>query len=144
VWIDEKYIIGNRTMPRGGARPNTGGTRPGAGRPKGSKNKKTRELLEMTKVSGLTPLDVMLHNMRRHFKAKRFDEASNIAAMAAPYVHPKLAATAVSSTVKDRSPTDIKRVEYIVVDPRNGTRERLGDSPSFLPAWEERKSGGTK
>jgi hypothetical protein len=126
-------------MPRGGARPNTGGARPGAGRPKGSKNKKTRALLEMTKASGITPLEVMLYNMRRHFKLKQYDEASNIAAMAAPYVHPKLAATAVSATVKDRGPP-ITTVEFVLVDPQNGTRERLGDSPSLLPAWEERKS----
>jgi hypothetical protein len=131
-------------MARGGARPNTGGARPGAGRPKGSKNKKTRALLEMTKASGITPLEVMLYNMRRHFKLKRYDEASNIAAMAAPYVHPKLAATAVSATVKDRGPPDIRTVEYILVDPQNGTRERLSDSPSFLPAWDERKSDADK
>jgi hypothetical protein len=132
-------------MPRGGARPNTGGARPGAGRPKGSKNKKTRELLETTKASGITPLEVMLYNMRQHFKAKRYDEASSIAAMAAPYVHPKLAATAVSTIEKDRSPP-ISRVEFIIVDPEKGTRERLstGDSSSFLPAWEERKSDADK
>jgi hypothetical protein len=110
--IDEKDIIGNRTMPRGGARPNTGGARLGAGRPKGSKNKKTRELLEMARVSGITPLDVMLYNMRQHFKAKRFDEASNIAVMAAPYVHPKLAATSVSLPNNNYRP--ITRVEYII------------------------------
>jgi hypothetical protein len=142
--IDEKDIIGNRTMPRGGARPNTGGARLGAGRPKGSKNKKTRALLEIARGSGITPLEVMIYNMRRHFEAERYDEATDIAAMAAPYVHPKLAATAVSSTVKDRGPPDIRTVEYILVDPQNGTRERLGDSPSLLPAWEERKSDADK
>ena len=80
----------------------------------------------------------MLYNMRRHFKAERFDEAANIAAMAAPYVHPKLAATAISSTVKDRNPPEIRRVEYIIVDPKNGNSE------SLLPAWEERKSDAAK
>ena len=104
-------------MPRGGARLNTGGARPGAGRPKGSKNKKTRELLEMAIASGITPLEVMLHNMRRHFKAGRYDEASTIAAMAAPYLHPRLTASAVALTGKDRPP--ITRVEWLVIDPQN-------------------------
>jgi hypothetical protein len=104
-------------MPRGGARSNTGGARPGAGRPKGSRNKKTRESLEMARASGLTPLEVMLHTMRWYFEAERFDEASNIAAMAAPYVHPKLAATAVVSPGNERD--RIRRVEYIIIDPKD-------------------------
>lgn len=54
-------------MPRGGARPNTGGKKPGAGRPKNSIGKRTkmlRAIADKALESGCTPLEVMLDNMR--------------------------------------------------------------------------------
>lgn len=73
-------------MPRGGKRP-------GAGRPKGSKNTKTREIAEKAAAEGITPLEYMLEVMRdpRLPPAQRMDAAKS----AAPYIHPRLASVAV-------------------------------------------------
>ena len=47
-----------------------GGKRAGAGRKEGSKTKKTCEIAERAKAEGITPLEVMLDNMRfAHEKA---------------------------------------------------------------------------
>jgi hypothetical protein len=45
---------------------------------------------------GPLPRDVLLAVMRLHFRAKRWDAAERTAALAAPYVHPKLQATALT------------------------------------------------
>ena len=66
-----------------------GGARPGAGRKKGTPNKRTAELTKAVEASGLTPLEYMLSVMRDE-KADmplRMDAGK----AAAPYVHPKLA-----------------------------------------------------
>lgn len=74
-------------MPRG-ALP---GEKRGAGRPPGSKNKKTIEFAKEIAASGETPLDYMLSRMRDiTVDAARRDD---LAKAAAPYVHPRLAAT---------------------------------------------------
>lgn len=90
-----------------------GGARPGAGRPKGMPNKRTRELQKAVEDSGITPLDFMLNVMRGKapegadaaeviaWEAMRFEAAK----AAAPYVHPKLAAVEV--TGKDGGPVVI-------------------------------------
>jgi hypothetical protein len=44
----------------------------------------------------MSPRDVMLDVMRRHYRARRYDEAARVASMAAPYVHPRLTATALT------------------------------------------------
>lgn len=77
-------------MPRGGYRP-------GAGRPAGAATKRTRAVADQAAAEGLTPLDVMLRTMRDHAAAHRWDEASKVAALAAPYVHPRLAAVDMRS-----------------------------------------------
>lgn len=71
-----------------------GGKRPGAGRPRGSQNRKTAETAAAIAASGLTPLDFMLRLMRDENQplAMRQDAAKN----AAPYVHARLAAVEVS------------------------------------------------
>ena len=59
------------------------------GRPKGSRNKLTRALLEAVQVGGELPLDYMLRVMRDpKAHARRRDE---MAKAAAPYLHSKLA-----------------------------------------------------
>jgi hypothetical protein len=65
-----------------------GGKRPGAGRPKGSATKRTREIADAAMAEGLTPLEYMLEVMRdvRADEARRLDAAKS----AAPYVHPRL------------------------------------------------------
>lgn len=83
-------------MPRGG-------TRPGAGRPRGSEGKRTiaiREIADSAIADGQLPLEYMLEVMRTSKDAKRRDA---MAVAAAPYVHPRLSATKVS-TEDDEDP----------------------------------------
>lgn len=71
-----------------------GGARPGAGRRRGSRNRKTVEQAAAVEASGLTPLDYLLSVMRDSEKSEalRIDAAKN----AAPYVHARLAAVELS------------------------------------------------
>jgi hypothetical protein len=74
-----------------------GGRRAGAGRPRGSKTKIYRPHAEKVLAAiALTPLAILIDVMRRHYEAKHFDEAARVAALAAPYVHPRLASTALT------------------------------------------------
>lgn len=79
-----------------------GGARPGAGRPKGSANKKTQELVAKILGSGLTPLEYMLNVMRD----EKVDQGrrDDMAKAAAPYVHNRLAA--VEHTGEGGGPID--------------------------------------
>ena len=82
-------------MPRGGRRP-------GAGRKPGSLTRRTREIAEQAAGDGITPLEYMLAVMRDSDEpAERRDE---MAKAAAPYVHPKLAATELQHSGKDGDP----------------------------------------
>ena len=63
-----------------------GGKREGAGRPKGSKNKRLRDVLEAVKATGETPLDYMLRIMRDPTQSERL--RADMAKAAASYVHP--------------------------------------------------------
>ena len=80
-------------MPRGGKRP-------GAGRPRGAISKSTRAILEAVAAGGEMPVEYMLRIMRDPREpAARRDE---MAKAAAPYLHPKMQATAPS--IDDGSP----------------------------------------
>ena len=68
-----------------------GGKRAGAGRPRGARNRKTREFIQRIEAEGWAPLDLMLHVMRGHAAAGSWNEAAAIAKDIAPYVHPKIA-----------------------------------------------------
>jgi hypothetical protein len=83
-----------RGRPKGTGKPRITG-RP-SGRPKGSISRSTKAILEAAAAKSITPLEVILQNMRRHLKARRWAEAERSAALAAPYMHPKLAATTVT------------------------------------------------
>ena len=65
-----------------------GGRRPGAGKKKGQKNKKTQQFLDQIASAGETPLDYMLRVMRD----PGADESrrDDMAKAAAPYVHSKM------------------------------------------------------
>ena len=65
-----------------------GGKRKGAGRPKGTPNKKQAKVVANVEASGILPLDYMLSVMRDEAgeKSARMDAAK----AAAPYVHAKL------------------------------------------------------
>lgn len=77
-----------------------GGRRPGAGRKRGSANKRTREIADRASNEGITPLEYMLKIMRTEpspdlpdaqmvaVMALRFDAAK----AAAPYMHARMAA----------------------------------------------------
>lgn len=66
-----------------------GGKQPGAGRPKGSKDTRTQELVKKALEGGMTPLEYMLSIMRDPSAA--LDRRDAMASSAAPYIHPKLA-----------------------------------------------------
>lgn len=80
-----------------------GGKRPGAGRPKGSRNKVTAKREAEVAQSGLTPLAYMLKVMRdtKVDKARR-DE---MAKASAPYVHPRLNAVDHGAAINELSDT---------------------------------------
>lgn len=83
----------------------TGGRRPGAGRPRGSRNKATAAKAAAIAKSGITPLDYMLRVMRQSDnEAVRLDAAK----AAAPYVHPRL--QAIEHSGKDGGPIETKDV----------------------------------
>jgi hypothetical protein len=77
-----------------------GGAMPGAGRPKGSRNKRTLELQQRVAQSGLTPLDYMLSIVRdeKREDAIRLEAAKS----AAPYVHPRLNSIELKADVEVR------------------------------------------
>ncbi len=74
-----------------------GGRRANAGRKAGVKNRRTVELIAAVEQSGQTPLEYLLCVMRD----AQIDPEQRLhaAAVAAPYVHPKLSAVAVTATV---------------------------------------------
>ena len=96
----------------------SGGWRPGAGRPKGSRNRPkplrpapvvrlrrrrtsgaprpSRERLAAVVIQGITPLQCILENMRRHLRRGRWIEAQQSAALAAPYLHPRLSSSNIT------------------------------------------------
>lgn len=88
-----------------------GGRREGAGRKKGSPNKKTAELQKKVAETGLTPLEVMLNIMRN-----TSDERLQLTAAqaAAPYVHAKL--SSMELTGKDGGALEIKKIERVIID----------------------------
>ena len=88
-----------------------GGAQPGAGRPKGVKNKKTLELQAAVAASGVTPLEFMLKVMRD--PRKGFDIRLDAAKAAAPYVHAKLASVEV--TGKDGGPVEITTITRRII-----------------------------
>ena len=90
-----------------------GGKREGSGRKKGTLNKRSQELVAKVSATGLQPIEVMLITMRKHADAKNWDEAAKVAAMAAPYIHPRLASANVTMddkrTLAERSAADLER-----------------------------------
>lgn len=106
-----------------------GGPRKGAGRKAGAATKKTREIADKAAADGVTPLEVMLENMRfAHGEAgvllaglldggadkpDGFDSfkellkfrgmAQEAAKDAAPYIHPKLSSVEMNAKVTTRS-----------------------------------------
>lgn len=78
-----------------------GGARRGAGRPKGSVTAKTRAIAEEVAASGMSPIEVILILMRRAMDQGEWDKAHKFACAAAPYIHPRVAAVAMTSCDDD-------------------------------------------
>lgn len=87
----------------------SGGKRPGAGRPKGAKNKATVERESQIAEEGITPLDFML-NMLRDENAP-LDDRKWAAEKAAPFVHPKLSSATVSGDMTVRHEDALDELE---------------------------------
>src|SRR5690242_12062327 len=91
-------------MPRGGPRPNSGGARPGAGRPNKTFMEETRLEAE---VRGMTPLDYMLSVMQD--PNVDFLRRDRMAVAAAPYVHAK--AESAQPSKKEQAKIDAATAE---------------------------------
>jgi hypothetical protein len=104
-----------------------GGYMPGGGRPKGSKGKKTQELLGKAMAEGITPMEVLLNDMRYFHKLAEknlakiiehetieanlelFNEVKALKAIArecaekvSPYIHPKLSSIDAKVSVSNQ------------------------------------------
>jgi phage terminase small subunit len=88
-------------MPRGGSRPNTGGARPGAGRPR--KLKLTEPVAEAPKAESETPLAFMLRVMND--PAADTTLRARMAIAAAPFVHPRAEAPSRKEDAKEAART---------------------------------------
>ena len=118
--------INQMAMPKGGARK-------GAGRPKGGKTKRTREIAQKLALTGLTPLEVMLKAMRLYWEAGNRDKAAAIAKDAAPYMHPRLTSVDVGGKqgqpieTKDVTNTELaRRIAFIL---GQAAREKAEETP---------------
>lgn len=94
-----------------------GGARAGAGRKSKSPNKLTsirQAMIAKACFNGLSPLDVMITAMRDAWDNKKVEDATKYAAMAAPYVHPKLASTELkvddNRTADELSTDELERI----------------------------------
>ena len=75
-----------------------GGYREGAGRKKGTPNKKSSEIASKAFEEGITPLEYMLNILRDETQS---DERRDWAAeRAAPFIHPRLQSSTISGDPK--------------------------------------------
>jgi hypothetical protein len=87
-----------------------GGKRPGAGRPRGSKARKTQEIAIAAMAAGITPLELMLSIVRDASAPSSVRMA--MAVTAAPYCHSRLASTQVTGSVDSAITVEIRRFTY--------------------------------
>ncbi len=95
---DGKFVKGRSACP--------------GGRGKGSLNQRTRTIAERAIAEGITPLEAMLKAMRMAIEMKDWDNAAKYAAMAAPYIHPRLAAVAFAPAVASDKPINTTSLEF--------------------------------
>ncbi|HVI78993.1 MAG TPA: hypothetical protein VM715_12690 [Candidatus Acidoferrum sp.] len=96
-----------------------GGPREGAGRPRGSRGRRTKVSIAKAEALGPTPLEVLLESMHAAHAEGDRAEAVDCAKAAAPYVHPKLAPTSPPAPVHEEmdytvlSDTELGQLEKI-------------------------------
>jgi hypothetical protein len=116
-----------------------GGKRRGAGRKPGSLTKKTIAIAEAATAAGITPLDFMLAIVRDETADRR--ERAAMAVAAAPYVHPRLAATVAKVEVEELMPTVVIRHFVPYDDPRVGTTKDVTPPVPLIEGdWKRRDS----
>ena len=88
-------------MARGGKREGAG-RKPGSGKPKGdtAKTVARKAVSERLLAGDVTPLDIMIEAMLSAREQGDLREAAKIAALAAPYIHPRLSNINASQTVQ--------------------------------------------
>ena len=101
-----------------------GGRRPGAGRPRGSKARKTIEIADRAAAEGVTPLELILSLMHRYYAEGKFCLALDAAVKAAPYIHPRLQLMQLSG---GPDPVRLQVVEEIIGEP--GDVSANGEAP---------------
>lgn len=119
-----------------------GGKRPGAGRKKGAETKRTkarREIAAQAAAEGITPLEVMLNAMREYAAEGEREKAIAVAALAAPYVHPRLAA----AIIKNDRPTAIN-IAVVSIDGKPDALQTTEVVPvESVPVSSEMVDGGS-
>ena len=96
-----------------------GGQREGAGRPRGSRGKRTQASIAQAETLGPTPLEILLESMHAARDEGERAEAVECAKAAAPYVHPRLAPTSPPAPVHEPldynvlSDTELAQLEKI-------------------------------
>lgn len=104
-------------------RPNNGGKRPGAGRPKGTKNKLSREVAARAMADGITPLEVIIRTMRAAYtdardplgKITNWDrakEAVEFAGMAARFCHAAIQPIPAVPEIANQGERRLSELEY--------------------------------
>lgn len=117
-----------------------GGYRPGAGRPKGSRNRRKKLLEEGARVAatfGVTPLDYLLSVMRD--ETQHLDLRLFAAKAAAPFCHPRLAAVRVIADQAEMTHEQwVRRLQQELARRPQEARE---EAPAVLLRRSERASG---
>ncbi len=85
--------------------------KPGPGRPKGAKNKRTKAVEAAVAAAGITPLEFMLNVLQDDLAP--LDDRKWAAQNAAPYVHAKLSSVDMKADVQ----ATIEEVRHTIVKP---------------------------
>ena len=98
-----------------------GGSRLGAGRKPGKRNRKTAELIKAVEATGLTPLDYLLSILRDEEKPENI--RLQAARDSAPYVHQRLQAVELESNVTTNHVVSDKPLDVDEWMKKHGTEE---------------------
>lgn len=121
-----------------------GGARPGAGRPKGSRQRKQSELAISVAKNGIQPIEVVLNTMRKAWSEGDSKTATDMAAIALPYTTPRLASTVVTNRdgLDDLSIDDLRRL--LDAAERNASiASGEGDQPGSICSEDQGEAGAT-